>query len=323
MTNHYETLGVQKDASEAEIKKAYRGLSLKHHPDRNQNSEEAKKKFQEINSAYEVIGDPESKANFDAQQNGSGFPQGFPFPQGGFPGGGGDINHIFSQFFSGMGGMPPGVRIFHGGNHHQQAQQQVHQQAQQQAQQHFNFFQQLQKPIPIIKNIEVSLEQSYHGASISFEVEKWRIQDNIKVNERETIYINVPKGIDNGDFIIVNDQGNMNGNLKGDIKIGITVNTDNSIFHRTGLDLIYNKTLTLKESLCGFSFEIQHLNGKKLCFENITNPTVIKSHSKRVIPNMGISRENTSNLGNLIIEFEIEYPDSLTSEQINGLKVLL
>jgi DnaJ-class molecular chaperone len=79
----------------------------------------------------------------------------------------------------------------------------------------------------------------------------------------------------------------------------------------------------LKESLCGFSFEIQHLNGKKLCFENITNPTIIRQGSKRVIPNMGISRENTSNLGNLIIEFEIEYPESLTLEQINGLNELL
>ena len=50
MTNPYETLGVQKDATETEIKKAYRSLSLKHHPDRNQNSEDAKKKFQEINA---------------------------------------------------------------------------------------------------------------------------------------------------------------------------------------------------------------------------------------------------------------------------------
>lgn len=331
MTNHYETLQISKDASEAEIKKAYRGLSLKYHPDRNQNSEDSKKKFQEINTAYETLSDPESKANFDNQQNGGdGFPQGFPFPQGGFPGGNGDdIHNIFSQFFGGMpGGINingmnmgggPGIRIFHGGNPHQQ-----HQQAHQQAQQnHFNIFQQLQKPPPIIKNIEVSLEQSYHGASVSVEIERWRIQDNIKIIERETVYINVPKGIDNGDFIVINDLGNMNGNLKGDIKIGVNVNTDNSIFHRIGLDLIYNKTLTLKESLCGFSFEIQHLNGKKLCFENISNPTIIKSHSKRVIPNMGISRENTSNLGNLIIEFEIEYPESLTAEQINELKKIL
>jgi len=322
MTNPYETLGVQKDASEAEIKKAYRSLSLKHHPDRNQNSEDSKKKFQEINSAYEVVGDPESKTNFDNQQNGGGFPQVFPFPGGGFPGGGDDINNIFSHFFNmsgGTGGLPPGIRIFHGGNPHQQAHQ-VHQQAQQH---HFNIFQQLQKPPQIIKNIEVSLEQCYSGASVSIEIERWRIQDNVKIMERETVYINVPKGIDNSDFIMLNDLGNINNNLKGDIKIGVNVNTDNSIFHRQGLDLIYNKTLTLKESLCGFSFEILHLNGKKLCFENITNPSIIRPNTKRIIPNMGLNRENSGNIGNLIIEFEIEYPGSLTLEQINVLKEIL
>lgn len=334
MTNPYETLGVQKDATEAEIKKAYRSLSLKHHPDRNQNSEDSKKKFQEINSAYEVIGDNESKINFDNQQNGGGFPQGFPFPSGGFPGGGDDINNIFSHFFnmSGGTGLPPGIRIFHGGNqntHHQQAHQAAHQHAvnqaraaqqQQQQQQNFNIFQQLQKPPAIIKNIEVSLEQCYSGASVSIEIERWRLQDNVKIIERETVYINVPKGIDNSDFIMLNDLGNINGNLKGDIKIGVNVNTDNSIFHRQGLDLIYNKTLTLKESLCGFSFEILHLNGKKLCFENITNPSIIKPNTKRIIPNMGLLRENTNQFGNLLIEFDIEYPECLTPEQINILK---
>ena len=335
MSNHYETLGVSKDASEAEIKKAYRSLSLKFHPDRNSDPS-AKQKFQEINSAYEVIGDPESKTQYDSPAQ-TGFPQGFPFPQGGFPQGGmggDDINNIFSQFFGGMGGGGininginmgggiPGVRIFHGGNSHQihQAHQQAHQQAQQN---HFNIFQQLQKPPPIIKNIEITLEQCYNGAGISVDIERWRIQDNIKIIERETIYINVPKGIDNSDFIMVNDLGNMNGNLKGDIKIGVTINTDNSIFHRVGLDLIYNKTLTLKDSLCGFSFDIIHLNGKKLSFENITNPSIIRPNTKRIIPNMGLSRENTGNNGNLIIEFEIEYPDTLTKEQIDGLKNIL
>jgi DnaJ-class molecular chaperone len=320
MSNHYETLGVQKDASEAEIKKAYRGLSLKFHPDRNSDPD-AKTKFQEINSAYEVIGDPESKAQYDSPQNVGGFPPGFPFP-GGFPGGGDDIHNIFSQFFGG-GGVPgmnihmntgghPGVRIFHGGNPHQEAQQN-----------HFNIFQQLQKPPPIIKNIEVSLEQSYHGASVSIEIERWKIQDNIKIIERETVYINVPKGIDNGDFIVVNDVGNMNGNLKGDIKIGVTVNTDNSIFHRQGLDLIYNKVLTLKESLCGFSFEIQHLNGKKISFENVINPTIIKPNTKRLFPNNGLTREGSSSQGNLIIDFDVEFPDTLTLEQINVLKDIM
>jgi DnaJ-class molecular chaperone len=64
-----------------------------------------------------------------------------------------------------------------------------------------------------------------------------------------------------------------------------------------------------------------HLNGKKLCVNNKTTPTVIKPNYKKVIPNMGMVRENGT--GNMIIEFELEFPETLTAEQIAALETIL
>jgi DnaJ-class molecular chaperone len=319
--SHYETLGVSKDSEQAEIKKKYRELSLRYHPDRN-NSSDAKQKFQEISSAYEELSDPEKRRQYDAEQSGMHFGGGFPggFPPG-FPGGAhfthmssmdghDDINEIFNMMFSGMGGgfpgmgggmgsgIPgmPGVRIFHGGN----------------------MFQQMQKPPAIIKNIKISMEQSYQGANIPIEIERWTQNGDLKISENETIYLAIPAGIDNGEIMILRDQGHsINSEIKGDVKLVIQVE-NTTPFMRQGLDLIFKKTISLKESLCGFTFEIPHLNGKTLCLNNHTNHTIIKPNFKKVIPTMGVAREN--NVGNLIIEFDVEFPDALSQEQIDLLK---
>jgi DnaJ-class molecular chaperone len=311
MANHYETLGVNRDASETEIRKAYRNLSLKYHPDRGGDTD----KFQQINAAYEVLSDSQKKEQYDMELNG-------------FGGGGdhgifhhnmnefSDINNIFNMMFGGgmpgMPGMPPGfggpdIRIFHNGIP-------VNGGA---------FFQNMQKPPPIIKNVKISLEQAYRGLSIPIEIEKWTMRENnIRVNENETIYVNIPQGIDENEIIVLRNRGHVvNEMIKGDVKIVIQLE-NNTPFIRHGLDLIYKKKITLKESLCGFSFEILHLNGKQLCLNNNTNRTIIKPNYRKIIPNMGIIREN-ENSGNLIIEFEIEFPDNLTEEQMNEIEKIL
>ncbi len=101
--DYYEVLGISKGASEDEIKKAYRSLAKKYHPDINK-APDAAEKFKEINEAYEILSDPQKRANYDQfgfagnDPNYGGFSQGF---SGGFD----DINDIFSSFFGGMGGM--------------------------------------------------------------------------------------------------------------------------------------------------------------------------------------------------------------------------
>ncbi len=139
--------------------------------------------------------------------------------------------------------------------------------------------------------------------------------------ENETLYINIPQGIDNNEMILIKEKGNVvNQQLRGDIKLVVTV-TNNSIFKRSGLDLIYNKSITLKEALCGFSIEFVHLNGKRLRLNNSDKPTIIKPGHRNVFKSMGMTREQS--IGNMILEMDVTFPESLTPEQIVGLSNLL
>ena len=316
--SYYEILEVPKNASETEIKKAYRALSLKYHPDRNK-TPEANTISSKINEAYETLSDPQKRKQYDLGGNG------FPFPMG--PGGAGgpggpspddlaDIGNIFSMMFGGaFPGMPgggPGIRVFHGPGIHRM---QSHTPGNPIGMDHpfGNIFANMQKPPPIIKSIRITIEQAYCGCSLPIEVERWVLQNDVKHSETETIYIPIHRGIDENEFIILREKGNIvNDTLKGDIKITIQIE-NTSVFKRQGLDLIYTKTLTLKEALCGFTIELMHLSGKKLTLSNTTNRTVISPNSKKVIGEFGMVRENM--VGNLIIDFVIQFPEKITDEQ--------
>src|SRR5262245_61808689 len=105
----YETLGVSRSASADEIKKAYRDLARKWHPDRNPDDPKAEERFKEIQQAYDALSDPEKRKQYDAGERFAGF------GAGGFPGGGrvSDLGDIFSSFF-GRGGREQGARATRG-----------------------------------------------------------------------------------------------------------------------------------------------------------------------------------------------------------------
>jgi DnaJ-class molecular chaperone len=324
MTNYYEVLGVEQDAGDAEIKKAYRVLSLKYHPDRN-STEEATTKIQQINEAYEVLSDKGKRNQHDMELRfgpgmgpmGQGmndmndinnifnmvFGQGFPghggFPGQGFPGQGG---------FPGHGGihMSPGgpeIRIFHSGGGGPGFQ-----------------FHHMARPEPIQKVVQITIAQSFTGCTLPIDVERTVISNNTRRSENETVYINIPQGIDDNETVTLHEKGNIINDTKGEIRITFRIQ-NNSEFKRKGLDLIYQSKISLKDALCGFSFELVHLNGKRLCLNNNSSPTVIKPNYKKVVPNLGMTRE--SNTGNMIIDFEIEFPETLTLEQIESLRNIL
>lgn len=310
----YSVLGLDESATTDEIKKAYRKLSMKYHPDKNIGNQEVVGKFQKINEAFQTLGDEQKREEYDMMRKN-------PFAKMGMGmgmGGGGlnvSIDEIFSGLFGGHqsmsggfaqgfpGGFPQGakIHIFHGG---------VPQ----------NFMNNLQKPTPIIKNLNINLEQVLDDCTIPLTIERWIIENNNKTFETETLYVNVPKGADDGEIIILREKGNSTGeNMKGDVKIFIKI-INETPFKRQGLDLIYEKNISLKDALCGFSFQLKHLNGKTYTLNNSQGSIVVPEYQK-TMPGMGLTRENHT--GNLIIHFHIDFPEKLTEQQIEKLKSIL
>lgn len=326
--SHYEILGVTSKSTDAEIKKAYRVLSLKYHPDRNSSSE-AVDKMHKINEAYEVLSDPVKKRQYDMELKNpflsglGGMPggMGMPFSRMDSMDDMGGMNDIFQMLFGGGGGIHgmPEVHIFHGGMPGMGMSGLPPGFLGNLGGPRMRGFQ--QKPPALVKTVQITLEQAYHGCTLPVEIERWTMIGELKVQEEETIYLTIPAGTDDNEMITVEGKGNVaNEQQKGDVKITIEV-VNNTVFRRKGLDLIFRKGISLKESLCGFSFELPHLNGKILNLNNRNNATIIKPNFKKVIAGLGMKRDDA--MGNMVIEFEVEFPDYLTPEQIAGISQIL
>jgi DnaJ family protein B protein 4 len=322
----YKILGVERNASQDDIKKAYRALSLKWHPDRNPGKADATAVYQSINAAYEILGDEGRRKEYDAPKpapnpfGGGGVPFPFAHMAGGNPFAGMGMGNaheefvkifssgIFQQMHNGMqGGVPNGttqiftmgpngpIRVQLGG-------------------------QQQMKPPPIVKTVEIPIDKAYSGVSLPIEISRWVIEGGMKKEENETLYVPIPRGIDDGEIIILQEKGNANGdNNRGDVKIQIKVKNETD-FKRDGLDLILHKTISLKEALCGFNFEMKFLEGRVFKIQN-DNGNIIHPEYRKMIPTMGMVRDGQT--GNLIIVFDVKFPENLSSEAIATISSVL
>ena len=305
MDNPYETLQVKENASQDEIKKAYRKLSLMFHPDRNNNSPDSTIKFQKINAAYELIGNEEKRKLYAMQNKGNSFSQHPPnvfyntTNQEFDPS---EILNFFSNNFFNTTASVNGVKM--GNNMFNMD----------------NLKQKFAKPTPIIKTETITLSKAYTGYNMPIEITRWIIENDLKREETETIYMPIPPGVDNNEIIILREKGNvLTDTNKGEIKVFIKIHNDTE-FIRNGLELVLNKTIGLKDALCGFGFDMNYLDGRVFKINNTTGNIITNNYNK-VLKGMGMKRDN--HIGNLIINFTVTFPEQLTSEQVQALREIL
>jgi DnaJ-class molecular chaperone len=308
MNNLYETLGISDTAGQEEIKKAYRKLSLQHHPDRNNNSPESTLKFQTINSAYEIIGDEDKRRHYDINskmpfgnatpsffRNSTAVPEFDPSDI---------LNFISSNFFNASVSNTNGNNVKFGTNVFNID----------------NIKQRIAKPTPITKTETITLGKAFTGYNMPIEITRWIIENDVKREETETIYIPIPCGVDNNEIIILREKGNiLSETNKGDIKVFIKIINDTE-FTRNGLDITLNKTISLKDALCGFIFDMNYLDGRIFKINN-TIGNIITHNYNKVLQGMGMKREQ--HVGNLIINFNVTFPEKLTIDQIRHLNDIL
>lgn len=173
---------------------------------------------------------------------------------------------------------------------------------------------------PLDVMVEITLDQAFTGGKIPVTIDRWIHVQHVKQSERETVYIDVPRGVDTNECMLIANRGNMGptGEL-GDVRV-IFIIKNTTKMERKGLDLWYTHSITLKEALCGFSFQLEYLRGQIL---QLNNPAgnIVSPYYKKVMSEMGMKRDEQT--GNLVLAFMIQFPTTLPESSIESLKTLL
>ena len=350
--DYYEVLGIQKGASEDEIKKAYKKLARKYHPDMNPGDKEAEEKFKEVNEANEVLSDPEKKARYDQFGFAGVDPNYGAGAGGGAYGGGfdfGDLGDIFGSFFG--GGFGGGQRRNPNAP---------------------------QRGESIRASVSVSFTEAAFGCEKSVTLERSEQCPTCKgngcapgttpeicpdchgtgtvqtrrqtpmgvfasngpcrkcggtgrlihqpcpdcrgtgaVRKRKTIKVNIPAGIDHGQTISLRGQGNAgkNGGPAGDLLITVMVQP-HELFRRDGVDVFCEAPITFTQAVLGAELEIPTIDGKvKYSIpEGTQTGTVFRLKGK------GIPVLNGRGRGDQYVTVTIETPRNLNKEQKEALR---
>ncbi len=311
--DYYKILEIDENASETEIKKAYRSLSYKYHPDHNPDDPVAGEKMREINEAYETLKDHDKRRQYDHSRHFSNV---------------NPLENLFSELFRNQhqGLFNPMMRQQHPGNihnifefmHHVGGGQEIpivftHNMHNIPQTQPFTQ-EEPKKPEPLEMQIEITFENAFHGQQLPIQIERNIIQfGNIIRKEEEKVYINLPNGIDQDEIIILADKGNCVNQVYGDVKIQIKL-LKHSLFERSGLNLIYNHTISFKESICGFEAIIENLDGNSLKLKSSPG-NVIQNRDEKIIKGKGFTR-SPDIAGDLIVSFKVLPPKVLSEKQI-------
>ena len=350
--DYYEVLGVSRGASEDEIKKAYKKMARKYHPDLNPGDKTAEEKFKEVNEAYEVLSDADKKARYDQYGHAGVDPN---FGAGGFGGGFdgsfdfGDLGDIFGSFFG--GGFGGGRRTNPNAP---------------------------QRGESIRMSIAISFEEAAFGCEKAVTVERYETCDTCHgngcapgtspevcpdchgtgtvqvrrqtpmgvfatsspcpkcggkgriihqpckdcrgsgmVRKKKTIQASIPAGIDNGQTISIRGQGNAgkNGGPAGDLLITITVRP-HELFRREGTSVLCEAPITFTQAVLGAELEIPTIDGKV----KYTLPEGTQSGTTFRLKGKGIPSINGRGRGDQSVTVYIETPKNLNKEQKEALK---
>jgi curved DNA-binding protein len=291
-TDYYKVLGVGKTASDDEIKKAYRKLAMKYHPDKNKGDKASEEKFKQISEAYAVLSDKEKRNQYD-QFGASGFRQryseedifrGFDFSdilrEFGLGGGRGfSTGKGGARFSFGQGGSP-----FGGGGARQQAQV---------------------KGEDLVYEIPLQLREVVTGAQKTI-----TLQQGAQI---EKVSVTIPKGMVTGKKLRLSGKGNPSpyGGPPGDLFIKAKVLPD-SIYSLEGHDLTISRQIKLTEAILGTSISIPTLEGKEF---NLKVPPGTNHKTKMRLPGQGLPKMKGGEHGDLYVQILVSMPKTLTLAQ--------
>ena len=287
--DYYKALGIEKGATPDDIKKAFRKLAVKYHPDRNPDNKGAEDKFKEINEAYAVLSDPEKKQQYDTFGS-SGFHKqysqedifrGFDFgnaykDMGGGVGGGGSED-LFSRLFGGSFGRGGGRGGFRAGP---------------------------QKGSDHEMELTVTFRDAAQGAEkqIAFR----------RNGQREELKVKIPAGVDNGSKIRISGKGAQGdgGGPAGDLFLIIHVLPD-PVFIREGGDLFVERSIPFSAACLGISLDVPTLEGDK----RIKVPAGMQPGTKIRLKGCGIKALGSNAKGDLYVKIGVHIPETLNGEQ--------
>lgn len=346
--DYYEVLGVEKNASDSEIKKAYRRLAMKYHPDQNPGDKAAEERFKEVNEAYEVLSTPEKKARYDQYGFAGVDPNFNPGFGGGFGGGGagfgfGDLGDIFNDFFGGG---------FGGGSARKNAPQ---------------------KGQNVVAQVELTFEEAAFG--VEKEIRVGVVEDcskcggtgcaegtspqacptcggtgtvrttrqtafgmfsqtascpkcggtgkiiqkpcpackgKGKVRRNKKLSVQIPAGIDSGQSVRVRGEGSagINGGPSGDLLVNVTVRK-HDLFERDGANVLCEMPISFAQAALGADIEVPTLDGKVRYHvpEGTQTGTTFRLRGK------GMYYVGYKTRGDQFVTVVVETPTELTREQ--------
>ena len=336
----YEILGVGKSASDDDIKKSYRKLAMKYHPDRNQGNQESEKKFKEASGAYEILKDPQKRAAYD-QYGHDAFRQGGNGGQQGFGDFGGGFSDIFEEFFGGGGGFSSSSR--------QRGPA---------------------RGSDLRFNMSISLQEAFFGKKTEIKIPGYtsctscdstgsadkkgpstcstcdghgkvrstsgffsierpcptcggegssiknpclKCSGSGQIKKQKTISVSIPAGVDTGTRIRIAGEGEpgQKGAGNGDLYIFVEVQKD-SLFEREEENLFCQIPISVITAILGGEIEVPTIEGKKA---RLTINPGTQSETQLRLRGKGMSILRQAKKGDMYVEVSVEIPVNLTSKQ--------